>query len=206
MKVITVKYADFFNATVVTTEMVEQIAAALGMTAEAIAKLKAQKLAKASGGKGGRSNGTADLPDGKLRTVVSTKLANQNDYVTGWGQGAEFEFEFNGPNFAEEQPEPDINAAGANKQRKARSTGQRTNGVQKGAYRVVKQGLKCTAEQDPEKFKLWQFVWQCGTFEEYYAKAPAKAITRTGRIITAASEMAWAIKSGWVVPVSNTAE
>lgn len=205
MKVVTVKYADFQNATVVTPEMVVQIAKALGMTDEGIAKLQKQTLAKASGGKGGRSSGAADLPDGKLRTVVNTKLSNKNDYVEGWGQGSSFDFEFHGPNFADEQPEPDINAAGANKQRKARATGARTGGAQKGEYKVAKRGLKCTMEQDPEKFKLWQYVWESKSFEEYYAKAPAKAITRTGRIITAASEMAWALKSGWVVPTSNEA-
>lgn len=203
MQVRKIAYNDFFNATVVTPEMVAQLAAGLGLSPEYIAKMQAQSLAKGSGGKGGKSSGAADCPDAKLRTIVLKKLQEPNDIVTGFAQGCEFEFEFNGASFPDETPEPDINAAGANKQRKARTNTGKVAGAQKGAYRVVKQGLKCTVEQDPEKFALWQHVWNSGTFEQYYAKAPAKAITRTGRIITAASEMAWAIKSGWVVPVSN---
>lgn len=206
MQIRKVANKDFFNATVVTPAMVVQIAKALGMSDEAVTKLQAQKLAKASGGKGGRSNGAADLPDGKLRTVVATKLANKNDLVDGWSQESYFEMEFHGPDFPDEQPEPDINSAGANNARKQRASAKPGNvgGVQqKGAYRVVKCGLKCSQESDPEKFALWQYVWNSKTFEEYYANAPKKAVTRTNRIITAASEMAWAIKSGWVVPVSN---
>lgn len=209
MQIRKIAYADFFNAQVVTTTMVEQVAKALGMTEEAIAKLKAQKLAKASGNGRRGSNGTADLPDAKLRTVVGTKLANKNDLVDGWQQGSVFEMEFHGPEFPDEQPEPDINSAGANNARKQRASAKPgTVGgiVQKGAYVVVNcKGLKCTAESDPEKFALWQHVWNSKTFEEYYANAPKKAVTRTNRIITAASEMAWALKSGWVKPVEQAA-
>lgn len=207
MQIRKIAHKDFFNATVVTPAMVVQIAKALGMSEEAITKLQAQKLAKASGGKGGRSNGAADLPDGKLRTVVATKLANKNDLVDGWSQESFFEMEFHGPDFPDEQPEPDINAAGANNARKQRASAKPGNvgGVQqKGHYVVVNcKGLKCTAESDPEKFNLWQHVWNSKTFEEYYANAPKKAVTRTQRIITAASEMAWAIKSGWVRPATE---
>lgn len=203
MQIRKIAYADFFNATVVTPEMVRQLAAGLGMSQDAIEKLANQKLSKASGGKGGRTNGAADCPDAKLRTVVLNKLQNTNDLVSNFSHGVSFEYEFHGEAFPDETPEPDINAAGANKQRARKATGTKATGVsavQKGAYTVAKQGLKCTAEQDPEKFALWQHVWNSKTFEEYYANAPKKAVTRTGRIITAASEMAWAIKSGWVVP------
>jgi hypothetical protein len=202
MQIRTVAYNDFFNATIVLPEMVVQLAAGLGCTPEYIAKLQAQKLAKASGGKGGRSNGAGDLPDGKLRTVVLQKLQQPNDIVSGFAQGCSFEYEFHGEMFPDEKPAPDINAAGQNnrKQRAPRGNG----AAQQGAYKVVnRNGLKCTAESDPEKFALWQFIFNCNTFEQYYAQAPKKAVTRTNRIITAASEMGWAIKCGWIVPVSN---
>lgn len=71
-----------------------------------------------------------------------------------------------------------------------------------GAYRVVnKNGLKCTPESDPGKWKIWEQVFNNTTFEQYFAKAPQKSLTRTNRIITAGSEMRWALKCGWVVPV-----
>lgn len=209
MRIIPVSYNDFFHATVVTPEMVVQLAKGLGLSDDYVAKMQAQDLKKASGGKGGRSNGAGDCVDAKLRTIVLKKLQEPNDLVTGFAAGTSFEFEFNGPSFPDEQPEPDISSAGANNARKQRASAKpgNVNGVvQKGNYRVVKQGLKCTAEQDPEKYALWQHVWNSGSFEAFYANAPKKAVTRTGRIITAASEMAWAIKSGWVVPAEQAAE
>lgn len=207
MQIRKVAYSDFFNASVVTPAMVQQLALGLGMSQAAIDKLAKQQLAKASGGRGGRTNGAGDCPDAKLRTVVLNKLQHENDLVSNFTHGVVFEYEFNGPDFPDETPEPDINAAGQNNARKQRAPKQGGNGaVQQGAYRVVKtNGLKCTAESDPEKFALWQILFSCNTFEEYYAKAPKKAVTRTQRIITAASEMGWALKSGWVVPVSNEA-
>lgn len=202
MNIAKIAYADFFNATIVTPDMIVDLARGLGLSDEYIAKMQAQKLAKSSGGKGGKSSGAADCPDAKLRTIVLQKLQQPNDLVTDFAHGNTFEFEF--ACLPDDQPEPDINAAGANKQRKARSTG-RKQGLT-GAYRVAKRGLKCTVESDPAKFALWQFVWECKSFEEYFAKAPAKAVTRTNRIITATSEMLWAVKCGWIVPVGNEAE
>lgn len=205
MQVRKVAYNDFFNATIVLPEMVVQLAKGLGMTDAAIEKLSKQQLAKASGNGRKGSNGTSDLPDGKLRTVVLNKLSHANDLCSNFTHGSVFEYEFHGAMFPDEKPAPDINAAGQNTRKQRANAPGRVGGVQQtGAYRVVNsKGLKCTEASDPEKYALWQFVWQCKTFEEYYAKAPKKAVTRTNRIITAASEMAWAIKSGWVMPVSN---
>lgn len=197
---------DFFNATVVTADMVIELAKGLGLSEAYIAKTLTQKLAKASQARGAKSTAVGDLPDGKLRTVILQKLQQPNDLVTGFASPEDsFEFEFHC--FPDEVAEPDINAAGANKRsaapRKANTVG---SVVQKGNYIVVKRGLKCDASTDPEKFNLWQHVWTCASFEEYYANAPKKAVTRTGRIITAASEMAWAIKSGWIKPFAAEAE
>lgn len=200
MQIRKIAYADFFNATVVTPEMVVELAAALGMTEAAIRKLQAQSLAKASGGRGGKSSGTADLPDGKLRTTVLNKLSNGNDICAGFTHGNSFEWEFK--HLPDVAPEPDINAAGQNTARKQRAATSKGSPLT-GAYVVVrKDGLRCTQESDPEKYALWQYVFGCSTFEEYFAKAPKKAVTRTQRIITASSEMLWALKQGWVKPVA----
>jgi hypothetical protein len=196
---------NFFDATIVLPEMVVQLAAGLGLSPEYIAKVQAQKLNGASKSRGHKGVGTDQLPDAKLRTIVLQKLQQANDLVSAFSAPDDaFEYEFTGAMFPDPQPEPDINAAGQNKRQRNAAPANRS-GVQVGAYTVAKRGLKCTAEQDPEKFALWQFIWDSGTFEQYYAKAPKKAVTRTGRIITAASEMAWAIKSGWVVPSSKQA-
>lgn len=203
MQVRKITVGQFFDAKVVTPEMVKQLALGLGLTQAYIDKMLASKLAKGAKGSGSRSNGSGDLPDSKLRTVVLQKLQHANDLVSKFSDPQDaFEYEFTGPEFPDEQAEPDINAAGQNKRQRNTAAPNRS-GVQQGAYRVAKRGLKCTAEQDPEKFALWQFIWNSGTFEQYYKDAPKKAVTRTGRIITAASEMAWAIKSGWIVPVSQ---
>lgn len=198
MRIVNVKYADFANAQVVTPAMVQEIALALGMTQVAIDKLLSQKLSKPSGNGRAKSSGMQDCLDAKLRTVVLTKLQNANDLVSDFSHGNSFDFEF--AHLADEQPEPDINAAGQNNAKRQTRKG---NGKLSGAYVVVKKdGLRCTQESDPEKFALWQHVWNSGTFEQYFAQAPAKAVTRTGRIITASSEMLWAIKCGWVKPVA----
>lgn len=198
---ITVK--EFFNAAVVTPEMVVQLALGLGCSQVYVDKLLSQKLNGASKSRGHKGVGIDQLPDAKLRTIVLQKLQQPNDLVSEFSQPDHaFEYEFHGASFPDETPEPDINAAGANKRQRNAAAPNRA-GVQQGRYKVAKRGLKCTVEQDPEKFALWQHVWNCTSFEEYYAKAPKKAVTRTGRIITAASEMAWAIKSGWVVPTGK---
>lgn len=208
MQVIKVTSAAFLTETV-TCEMVCQLAKALGLSQDYIDTMLAQSLKGASKGNGrsgkGGSNGVGNLSCAKLRTVVMKKLSEPNDLVTDFASpNGSFEFEFTGESFPDAPVQPDINAAGKNKKGTgARPAAPRTN--LSGAYVVVKRGLKCTAEQDPEKAALWQFVWESGTFEQYFAKAPKKAVTKTGRIITAASEMAWAIKSGWVKPVAASA-
>lgn len=199
MQIRTVAYADFFHADVITPTMVTELASGLGLSKEYISKMQAQDLKKPSGSGRARTNGASNCPDAKLRTIVLKKLQEPNDIVSGFAAGASFEYEFQC--FEDEKPAPDINSAGANNTRKPRANAPKSGSVQQqGAYTVLKRGLKCTVEQDPEKFNMWQHVWNSKTFEEYYANAPKKAVTRTGRIITAASEMAWAIKSGWVVP------
>ena len=201
MKTVNVKYADFFNNNIVTVQMVRELAAkALGMSQEAIEKLASQQLRKPSGNGRKGSNGASDVPEAKLRTVVLQKLQQPNDYVENFSHGNSFDFEFEC--LADEQPEPDINAAGQNNAKRQRASKQGAG--LSGPYVVVrKDGLRCTQESDPEKYAMWQHVWNSKTFEEYFANAPKKAVTRTQRIITASSEMLWAVKQGWVKPVAQ---
>jgi hypothetical protein len=206
MQVIKVTSAAFFTEAV-TCEQVCQIALGLGLTQDYVDAMLAQSLKGASKGNGGKgkggSNGVGNLSCAKLRTIVMQKLTQPNDLVSNFADPAgSFEFEFTGPNFPDLAPEQDINAAGSNK----KASGARprsTNGKLSGAYVVVKCGLKCTEQSDPEKYALWQHVWTSGTFEQYFANAPKKAVTCTGRIITASSEMLWAVKCGWVKPVAS---
>lgn len=197
MQIVKVNYADFCNPAIVTPAMVAELAT-MFYSNEAIAKMQTQTLKKPSGNGRAKSSGMHDCPDAKLRTCVLQKLQQPNEIVTEFSHGNSFEWEFKC--LEDVAPEPDINAAGQNNAK--RQT--KRNGKLAGAYVVVrKDGLRCTQESDPEKFALWQHVWNSGTFEQYFQNAPAKAVTRTGRIITASSEMLWAIKCGWVKPVSQ---
>lgn len=166
-----------------------------GMTIDAVNKLAKQTLSKASNGSGGRSNGVGNLEFPKLRTVVVQKLQDGQDYGDAFKTN-DLELEINC------LPDLDIGKAGANKTGGTRKASSKLTG----AYRVAKVGVKCTADNDPDKYEIWQHVWNCGSFEEYFQKAPKKGVTKTGRVITAASEMRWAVKCGWIVPTATTAK
>lgn len=190
--------APFISTAACTQPMLFELAqhAFVGYSLAAVEKLAAEQLKGASKGNGragrGASAGVGDLPMGKLRTCVVNKLDNNPDVAEAFKSG-EMEFEFNC------LADLDMGTAGANKSK--RQSGPRATsavGTMAGAYTVVKQGVKCTPETDAGKYEIWQHVWACNSFEEYFAKAPAKAVTKTGRVITARSEMLWAIKSNWV--------
>jgi len=200
MQIVKISSAFIFSAAC-TKEMLFELAqhAFVGYSLEATEKLASQQLSKSSGGKGGKSAGVGDLPMGKLRTCVVNKLDNNPDVADVFKSG-EMEFEFNC------MPDLDMGTAGANKSKRQQSGPRATasKGTMTGAYTTgpKKCGLKATAETDEGKHSIWQHVFACSTFEEYFQKAPAKAVTKTGRVITAYSEMQWAIKSGWIAPVA----
>jgi hypothetical protein len=200
MQVITVT-ASFIFSNDCNLDMLTEIATHkdyLAMSNEAVAKLAAQQLKGASKGNGrtGRyaSSGVGDLDYAKLRTIIVNKLQDSPDQGDAFKTGA-MQFEMH----CLPDIEPDINAAGANKQGATR----KQSSTLAGPYTVVKQGVKCTADSDPDKFEIWQHVWTCHSFEEYFAKAPKKGVTKTGRIITASSEMRWAVKCGWIKPTQQ---
>lgn len=192
MQIVKVTQAAIFSEAV-TLPMLAELAELVGMSMEQFTSARDGKLSKAS-------KGMDKLTFGKLRTIVAKKLHDSTDFGATFAEGS-LEVEFA---CLADLPEPDINNAGKNK---STATGQRSRATGgkaalKGAYVVVKNGLKCNAEKDPEKFAMWQHVWNCTSFEEFFKVAPAKAVTATGRIITASSEIQWAVKSGWIKPVA----
>lgn len=131
-----------------------------------------------------------------LRKALATMLGNSSDDEYGelWAKG-ELEVEF------DHLPDLDISKAGANTKRASTgAAGPRKTGVLKGAYKVVKMR---DMSKDEGKQAIWKHVWECTTFEDYFAKCPTKSMTSsTNRIISASSEIQWALKSGWIVPVT----
>lgn len=191
MQIVTVTKSALFSESFTFAMLTEVGVRYLGMSDEAVAKTATATLAKAS-------KTMANISYAKLRTVIATKLRNHPDYNDTFNSG-ELQLEFDC------LPDLDIGKAGANKRaRKAAPTGEattkRATGAtpRAGAYKVAKRSG--SMEADAGKWEIWQHVWSCSSFEEYFASAPAKGVTKTGRVITAASEMGWAIKSGWIVP------
>jgi hypothetical protein len=203
MQIITVS-ANFIFSNNCTLAHLQELAASpfVGYSQDAVEKLAKQQLSKASGGKGGKSAGIGDLPYGKLRTCIVNKLENNPDIADAFKAG-QMEFEFM------HLPDLDMGTAGANKAKRQsngpRATGAGGKGNLTGAYTVgpKKCGLKATPDTDAGKHSIWQHVFTCSSFEEFFSKAPAKAVTKTGRVITAYSEINWAIKSGWIAPVQQ---
>jgi hypothetical protein len=200
MQIVKISSSFIFSAAC-TQPMLFELAqhAFVGYSLAAVEKLAAEQLKGASKGNGrtgkGASNGIGDLPMGKLRTCVVNKLDNNPDVADVFKSG-EMEFEFNC------LADLDMGTAGSNKTK--RSTGPRTAsavGALVGDYVIVKQGVKCNPESDPGKYEIWMHVWNSSTFEQFFNSCPAKAVTKTGRVITARSEILWAIKSGWIKPV-----
>lgn len=160
-----------------------------GYSQKAAENLAKQGLKQGTEGSGLRSNGVNNLDAPKLRTVVVQKLQDSTDYGDTFKTN---ELQLDIDCLAD----MDINQAGANKAKQQRRTSQKLTGE----YVVAKKGLKCDENSDPEKFKIWKHIWDSNTFEQYFEVAPKKGVTKTGRVITAASEMGWAVKCGWVVP------
>ena len=173
----------------------------LGMTDEGARQIANEPLTKGS-------KDLKKLMYAKLRTVLATKLSNSpaEEYGELYKNGElELDFECLQP----AQPEPDINNAGANKgaskNNTKKDTGEYAGMVLKGAYQVLKRGLK--AQADDPKWEIWNHIFGCTQFEDVYAKAPAKVVKR-GRdgqdgksICTPTSELRWALKQGWIKPV-----
>lgn len=170
---------DYLLAATTTRAMLIELAVETG----AFTPAGAQQMADATMRKPSKLVANLDCP--KLRTSLIQKFEVMYPEFTTNG------FVYNP--VAEAEPEMDIGKAGANNKRKA------TASKLTGEYEVVKKAGN--AEADEGKWAIWQHVWACTSFEDYFAKAPAKSVTKTNRVITAASEIGWALKSGWIKPV-----
>lgn len=201
MQVITVT-SDFIFSNACTYEMLVELATHkdfVGMSKEAVEKLAKQQLKNGSERKGSKSHASGDMPYAKLRTIVVQKLQDSPEQGEVFKAG-NMQFEFTC------LPDLDMGTAGQNKAKRQASGGKATVSELKGAYVVLKKGVKCSEETDPGKWAIWKHVWECSSFEEFFSKAPKKAVTRTNRVITPSSEIRWAIKSKWIQPVAAQQE
>ena len=210
---------NLFSDTVTREMLLELAEEYAGYSREAAEKLANQKLSKAS-------KNLAGLDCPKLRTILSKKLSEDVIHGEAFKAGTFFhEFACLEPQ-AEAQPEPEPEAqpepevepqaeaepdpmsrAGANTRKKASSGAKKAPAFsgktpRTGRYSIVRRPDSGSVNGDDEgKWAIWQHVWNCSSFEEYFAQAPAKSVTsKTGRVITASMEIAWALKSGWIVP------
>lgn len=73
-----------------------------------------------------------------------------------------------------------------------------------GGYTVlIKNRLQANEEMDPAKWALWKIIWDCSSFEQLAAAAPAPVnTTRTGRRITWRTEVRWALNRSWIARVT----
>lgn len=171
-----------------TCDMLKELATTyLGYSQEAADKMAEQVLSKPS-------KDLAKLDCQKLRTTIIQKLEQSQDYGDTFKTN-ELMLEYSC------LPDLDMGNAGKNT-RRAGGGRKAAGGELKGAYTVAKRGLKCTVDSDPAKFALWEIIWNSASFEDVFAKADAKYVTTTGRIITPTSELRWAVKCGWIVPVT----
>jgi hypothetical protein len=175
-----------------TRAMLVELAVGCGFyTEEAANKLANQDLSKPS-------KTMASLDCAKLRTVLDKKLHDAAEEDFGHYKTGEMDYDFNC------LPDLDIGNAGKNtkRERKAADPSQPKAPKSKlaGAYNIVKKAGN--AEADAGKWEIWSHIWSCSSFEEFFAQCPAKAMTKTGRVVTASSEIQWAIKSGWIAQVA----
>lgn len=144
----------------------------------------------------------ANLSYNKLRTTLDKLLTDSpaDEYGELYAKG-ELTWEF------ECLPDLDIGNAGKNTKRERKTA----DGAPKaprsklsGAYKVVKKPASASVTGgDAGKWEIWQHVWGCTSFEDFFAKAPKKALTSaTNRVITPSMEINWALKCGWIEPVA----
>jgi len=128
-----------------------------------------------------------------LRAVVGTKLSN---FLSA--SGLEFFTSEDLPSDKTAAKQPKAEQASDNPFNTAKAAG-KTRSKLTGAYTVLKRGLQAPA--DSPKWEIWTPIYECTTFEEVFAKAPAKVV-KGKTIATPATELAWALKKGWIAPVT----
>lgn len=175
-----------------TAEMLrELLTATLGYSEEAATKIMADTLAKAGGV-------MKTLSHAKARTVLIQKLSQHETYGADFNAGR---LRVNLECLATpEEPK-------AKQEQKAKAEGSSTAGRTRsdlsGPYYVVKKHVA----NDEGKDAMRDEIWANSTFEDYFKKAPAKGFTsKTNRPISAAREISWALKMGWIIKGVKPAE
>lgn len=84
----------------------------------------------------------------------------------------------------------------------------RANLPTSGSYTIDPRGTRfADPATDSGRWEIWQHIWACRNFADYFAKAPRSATknTRSGsHPITRESEMAYALALRYVLPGTNT--
>lgn len=186
-----VTQAELFSANF-TRAMLIELAVGCGFySQEASEKLADQNLSKPS-----KTMAGLDCP--KLRTILDKKLHDAPEDDFGHYKTGEMDYDFNC------LPDLDIGNAGKNtkRERKEKPEGDTKPRATKltGAYEIVKQTKSGTATNggDEGMYEIWKHVWECRSFEEYFAVCPKKAVKRSGTVVTAASEIGYALRSGFI--------
>ena len=180
-----------------TLDMLREVAIKLlGKTEDWVTKMAAGTLSKPS-------KNFASLSYNKLRTTLDKLLTDSpaEEYGELYNKG-ELTWEF------ECLPDLDIGNAGKNTKRERKTAdGQpkasKPRTTLSGAYEVAKRpNSPSVTGGDAGKWEIWEHVWACNTFEEFFAKAPKKTFTTaTNRMITPSMEINWALKCGWIKKV-----
>lgn len=178
-KTVTITRDSILSAAVTCDMLVELAVSHCGYTADVAKDLATKTLSRPS-------KLLQGLDCAKLRTIVAQKL----ELIAGFTDGV-FSHCFV---CLKDEADEDISKAGAN------TGGVRRGSKLAGAYYVAKKPTSASVlGGDAGKWEIWQHVWNCASFEEFFKAAPAKGVTSTNRPISASTEINWAVKSGWIV-------
>lgn len=159
----------------------ELLTTTLGYSDEAAEKIMAQTLSKAGGV-------MKTLAHNQARTVIMKKLQDHPELGESYTSGKlRVQFQC--------LATPEEPKTAQQQEKKSGAPRSSTTGSLRGAYWVKKQRNIDDAGQK----EVYDALWSCRSFEEFYAKAPAKSVTRTGRAVTSVNVMGYAIKMGWIV-------
>jgi hypothetical protein len=179
-KTITITRDAILSADVTRAMLIELATRQCGYAAQTAAELADKTLSKPSAL-------LKKLDCQKLRTLLIQKL----ELVAGFTEG-KFTFAFTC--LKADNDDMDIGNAGKNN-----GGSRKTSSKLTGEYHVARRTTNDSSNGgDAGKWEIWQHIWTCTTFEDFFAKAPAKAQKKSGTIITPASEMNYAIRSGMI--------
>jgi hypothetical protein len=131
----------------------------------------------------------------KLLAYIGTKLANllaglNVDYI---------ELDNLPSDLAPKQPEPEVKANPFGKAKASKKAGTPRPSKLAGAYTIIKDG-RGSSKARPSA--IYDALFSCTTFEEFFAKAPAKEIfagkLHEQSVNTATASVGYALRNGWI--------